>query len=404
MISVDEARARILAALTPVGVERVALGQALGRTLAKDVAARTTSPPVAVSAMDGYAVRAEDVARAPVELQRIGEAPAGGMYPGVVGEAQAVRIFTGGPVPLGADTVVIQENTTAVGDEVIVREPTAKGRHIRPAGLDFKTGDVLLHAGRRLTARDIGLAAAMNVAELMVRRRPKVAILATGTELVGVGAAIAANRIVNANSPALVAVVEGAGGEAVDLGVARDDIAAIQAAAARAADADLFVVVGGASVGDHDLVQKALTPNGLSVGFWKIALRPGKPLMFGTFGAAPTVGLPGNPVSALVCALVFLRPAIAALLGRNGEHDGSVTAVLGRDLGANDGREDYLRSTLARRTDGALVATPFERQDSSMLALLAASDCLAIRPPNALAAKAGEAIRVIPFGWGVDAF
>ena len=404
MISVDEARARILAALKPVGVERVALGQALGRTLAEDVVARITSPPVDVSAMDGYAVRAADVGQVPVTLRRVGEAPAGGAFQGAVGAGQAVRIFTGGPVPRGADTVVLQENAEARGDEVVVKEVTAKGRHVRVAGLDFTAGTALLKAGRRLTSRDLGLAAAMNVADLTVHRRPRVAILATGDELVRAGDTVGPNQIVNANSPALAAVILGAGGEAVDLGIARDDLAAIQAAAAPARRADLFITIGGASVGEHDLVQKALTPAGLVVDFWKIALRPGKPLMFGTFGAVPTLGLPGNPVSALVCALVFIRPAIAALLGRTSEGDGLVTAVLGRDLGANDHRQDYLRSTLSRNANGEPVATPFERQDSSMLATLAAADCLVVRPPDAPAAKAGASVRVVPFTLGADGF
>ena len=405
MIPVAEARARILAGLAPVGSESVPVSDAFGRVLAADVAAILTHPPAAISAMDGYAVRGADVATAPVELRVVGAAPAGGAYAGTVAPGQAVRIFTGGTLPGGADTVVIQENTEpADGGRVRVTEPARTGKNVRPRGMDFAAGDVPLRAGRRLGARDIGLLAAIGPGTVEVRRRPRVAILCTGSELVPPGAAPGPNRIISSNGVALAAVVAGAGGAPVDLGIAADDADDLRAAAARAGDVDLLVTVGGASVGDHDLIQKVLGGAGLAVDFWKAALRPGKPLISGALGGVPMLGLPGNPVSALVCALVFLRPAVAALLGRPDVGDGRVGAVLGRDCKANDHREDYLRSALARRDDGVLVATPFAQQDSSQLSALARADCLAIRPPEAPAAAAGDPIDVIPFTLGLDWF
>ena len=407
MISVDEARQRIAAAMRPVGIEPVPLDQALGRILAEDVAARVSQPPVAVSAMDGYAVRGADVQSVPATLRRVGEAPAGGSYPGTVNAGEAVRIFTGGPLPAGADTVVLQENTEAQGDQVLVREVTALGRHVRAAGLDFQTGQVLLRSGRALRARDIGLAAAMNVPSLRVRKRPRVAVLSTGSELVHAGGATGPTRVVDANGPALAAVLRSFGAEPVPLGIARDDIATLQEAAARARGTDLFLTLGGASVGEHDLIQKALGPLGLAVDFWKVAIRPGKPLMFGTMKSPgselPVLGLPGNPVSALVCALLFVRAAIDGLLGRAPE-DPTIAATLGRDVEANDTRQDYMRSQLARGEDGALVATPLPRQDSSMLASLAASGCLVVRAPHAPALKAGALVPIIPFGVGPEGY
>jgi molybdopterin molybdotransferase len=403
MISVDEARQRIAAAMRPVGVEVVPLDHALGRVLAEDVAARVSQPPVAVSAMDGYAVRGADVQSVPATLRRVGEAPAGGAHAGTLKAGETVRIFTGGPLPAGSDTVVLQENTEASGEQVVVKQVTARGRHVRAAGLDFAAGQVLLRSGQRLAARDVGLAAAMNVPSLRVRVRPRVAVLSTGNELVPAGNQAGPHRIVDANGPALAAVLRTFGAEPVSLGIARDDVATLQEAADKARGADLFITLGGASVGEHDLIQSALGPQGLAVDFWKVAIRPGKPLMFGKLGAMPVLGLPGNPVSALVCALVFVRAAIDALLGTP-HGDGIVGAVLGRDLEANDQRQDYLRSELVRGKDGTFVATPLARQDSSMLASLAASGCLVVRPPHAPALKAGATVPVIAFGIGPDGY
>lgn len=398
MITVEEAQARILQAFTPLTAENVALDRAAGRVLAADLSARRSQPPVPVSAMDGYAVRAADLSKLPARLSVVGAAPAGRRFDGAVGPGQAVRIFTGGSVPSGADAVVIQENVVAE-DGVFIRVldgVSRPGANIRRAGLDFAAGDRLLTAGRRLSAPAIGLAAAMNLPELPVRRRPRVAILSTGDELVLPGSPAGDDRIVASNGFALAAYVRAWGGEPVDLGIARDSIAELKSAAAKAEGCDLLVTSGGASVGEHDLIQRALGEVGFELEFWKVALRPGKPFIFGKIGAVPVLGLPGNPVSALVCALLFLRPAIDRLLGLDPPGFSEISASLGRDLPANDQRQDYLRASFARAASGSLVATPFERQDSSMLSVLARADGLVIRPPNAPAGREGDPVRVLP--------
>lgn len=396
MLSVEEARARILSAFRPVAAEQVSVAEAFGRVLAEELSARVTQPPVAVSAMDGYAVRAAEVARPPVKLRTIGEAPAGEAFEGTVGPDEAVRIFTGGPVPKGADAVVIQEDTEADGKWVTVRVAVPVGHYIRPAGLDFSQGDVCVKAGRVLTARDVGLAAAMNIPWLSVHRKPRVAILATGDEIVMPGEPLGPNHIVSSNGLALAALVEASGGLAVNLGIARDNEASLKRMAAGAQGADVLVMSGGASVGEHDLVRRVLGEEGLELDFWRIAMRPGKPLMFGRLKGTPVLGLPGNPVSSLVCGLVFLRPALEVMLGVVAGERPAATALLARDLGANDDRQDYLRATLSYDEAGSPVATPFAKQDSSMLSRLAASDCLVIRPPFAPPAKAGDRVTVIP--------
>ena len=403
MIPVDEARRRILAELRCVGIEEASLLEAQGRVLADDVRARLTQPPWPVSAMDGYAVRAGDVATVPVTLKIIGAAPAGSAFAGTVGAGEAVRIFTGAPVPEGADAIVIQEDTTAADGKVTVKEGAPAGRYIRVAGLDFKAGDVGITGGRRLTARDIGLAAAMNVPWLRVRRRPRIALLATGDEIARPGDPVGPNQIVSSNTYALAAVVRALGADPVLLGIARDTVEDTLAKVEGARGADLLVTTGGASVGDHDLVQKALATRGLAVDFWKIAMRPGKPLMWGRLGDLPVLGLPGNPVSSLVCALVFLKPAIETLSGLDPEAATLLDARLGLDLAANDQRQDYLRAKLARGSDGVPVATPFTKQDSSMLSLLAQSDGLIVRPAHDPARKAGEITRVLSFGLALPA-
>lgn len=401
MLSVAEARQRILAAFSPLGVEQVSLADALGRVLAEDVAARVDQPPVAVSAMDGYAVRAADVETLPVTLKVVGYAQAGGGHDGTVGPGEAVRIFTGAPVPAGADTIVIQENTRAEGDRVTVHDGKAPpGRHIRPAGLDFKAGQVGLPAGRRLTARDIGLAAAMNRPWLMVRRRPRVAILATGDEIVMPGEPLGPAQIASSNSLALGAFVSACGGVPVQLGIAPDDREALGRMAAGAIGMDLLLTTGGASVGEHDLVQEVLGAQGFTLDFWKIAMRPGKPLIFGRIGPTPVLGLPGNPVSGIVCATLFLRPAMAAMQGETTAPEPPETARLAVALPENDERQDYLRATLSRDAEGRLTATPFGRQDSSMLATVARADCLVVRPPHAPAARAGDPVEIVRLAGG----
>lgn len=399
LMPVADARARILADLRTMPSEQVALTEAHGRVLAEDVAARTTQPPLDVSAMDGYAVRAADVTDVPADLAVVGAVPAGGQHEGTIGPGEAVRIFTGAPLPDGADAIVIQEDTDRDGDTVTVREGAAAGRYVRKAGLDFAAGDVLLTAGTILSARDIGLAAAMDHPWLKVRRRPRVALLATGDEIFLPGEKRGPTGIVSSNTFALEGLVRAAGGEPVTLGIAPDDRAAISAMAEGARDVDMLVTTGGASVGEHDLVQDALGDIGLELDFWQIAMRPGKPLMFGRLGDVPMLGFPGNPVSSTVCGVLFLVPALAAMLGTGATEPVRETAVLGVDLRENDRREDYLRSTLARDGD-RLVATPFELQDSSNFARLTRADCLVIRPPHAPAAKAGDPVEFIRLGDG----
>ena len=398
MISVDDALAQIRNSLTPLGAEQVSLAEAHGRVLAEDLAARRTQPPFAVSAMDGYAVRAADIAQLPRRLKLVGYVQAGGRHDGQVGPGQAVRIFTGARLPDGADAVVIQEDTEAGDGEVLVLHtvgPFEPGRHVRLAGIDFIEGQIGLKAGRRLTARDIGLAAAMNRPWLLVHRRPRVAILPTGDEVVLPGDPIGPNQIVSSNGSALGALVAAAGGVPIQLGIARDDSDTLKTMAQGAAGADLLVTIGGASVGEHDLVRKALGEIGLAVDFWKIAMRPGKPLMFGRLGATAVLGLPGNPVSALVCGMLFLRPALDRLQGLPGDGPALEPALAGADLKLNDGRQDYLRARLTRDADGSLIATPHVKQDSSRMSALAGADCLIVRPPAAPPVAAGGRVKII---------
>ena len=396
MQSVAEALEQIVAGFTPLSIEQISIVDGLGRVLAEDVASRLTQPWADVSAMDGYAARAADVAKLPIDLKVVGESAAGSGFKGKVGAGEAARIFTGAPVPKGADTIVIQEDTEAKGDTVTVHEAGGKGKFIRPAGLDFKTGEVLLKAGKVLTARDIGIAAAMNVPWLMVRRKPRVAILSTGDEVVMPGDPLGPDQIVSSNSMALHGYIEVMGGIPIDLGIARDDEASLRALVQGARGADLLVTIGGASVGDYDLIRKVLGNEGLDIGFYKVAMRPGKPLIFGRLGDVPVLGLPGNPVSAGVTTVVFMRPAIDSMLGIERATGPAATAVLGRDLGENDERQDYLRSTLAFDTDGNLVATPFDKQDSSMMANFARADCLVIRAPHAPAIIKGSRVEIVP--------
>jgi molybdopterin molybdotransferase len=396
MISVEVAREKVVAGLKPVAAELVGLAQAHGRVLAQDVAARVAHPPVAVSAMDGYGVRARDLSAIPATLAVIGESAAGRAFAGTVGPGQAVRIFTGAPLPAGADAVVMQEDTTAAGRSVTIAQAVETGRFVRSAGLDFDVGEVLLPAGTLLGARAIGLAAAMNVPWLSVRRKPRVAVLSTGDEIVMPGDPMGPAQIVGSNGPALCALVAALGAEPIHLGIAQDSRESLTAMVAAAAGCDLLVTTGGASVGDYDLVQDVLAEAGLALDFYKIAMRPGKPLMFGRLKAVPVLGLPGNPVSALVCAMVFLEPVIKALLGLPTALN-TVPAVLGSDLTGNDARQDYLRAALDRRADGTLVATPFAKQDSAVISGLARAGCLAIRPPHAPAAQMGDPIEVLPF-------
>lgn len=400
LLAVDEALRRVLAAAAePLPAEEVAIAEALDRTLAAPLAATRTQPPFPASAMDGYAVRAAD-AFVGATLRVIGKAPAGRAFPGAVGPGEAVRIFTGAPVPEGADAILIQENATADRDAVTVREAVQAGAFVRPAGLDFSAGEELLAAGHRLNPRTVALAAAMGLPRLSVRRKPRVAILATGDELVRPGAAARPDQIVTSNSYALAAIARRAGGEPIDLGIAGDSFAALEGAieTALAQGADVLVTLGGASVGDHDLVQSALTQRGMQLGFWRIAMRPGKPLIFGQMGAMRILGLPGNPVASILCGRLFLVPLLRALQGDpQAGDDPTEPGLLGVDVPANDGRQDYLRARFEPGPDGRPVAYPAAVQDSSMLRILAQADGLVLRAPHAPAAKAGEPCRVIRF-------
>src|SRR5215467_599881 len=387
---VAEALSRVLADTEPLAAEPTPLTEAHGRVLAADVAALRTQPPGDGSAMDGYAVRSADVARVPVKLKLVGEVAAGHPFQGTVGTGEAARIFTGGVLPPGSDTIVIQENAVRDGDAVMVSTASSKGKHVRVEGLDFKRGAVLLAKGHRLTDRDLALAAAMNHPTVPVHRRPKVAVLATGDELVMPGTTPGFGEIVYSNGYATMALARREGCEVIDLGIAPDRIDETAAAVrrARASGADILVTSGGASVGDYDLVQKALAAEGLALSFWKVALRPGRPMMHGRLGAMHVLGVPGNPVSSYVCAVLFLLPLIRRLAGRAEVEPRLEQAVLGCDLPENDERADYLRATLRAGPDGLPVATPCPVQDSSMLVPLARADCLLVREPYAPAAKA----------------
>ena len=405
MISVDEARARILSTVQPLPADMVALPAALGRVLAEPVRARVTQPPWPVAAMDGYAVRAADITTPPATLTRIGEAAAGGAFAGCVASGMAVRIFTGAPLPEGADTVVMQEDTCVSGDggdgsTVTVQVSLPEGRHVRVQGQDFTAGAIGLDAGRIVTARDIGVAAAMNVPWLMVHRRPRVAILATGDEVVMPGDPLGPNQILSSNGLALVALVTALGGEALNLGIAPDDHEALAGRMATAAGADLLVTTGGASVGERDLVRAVLIEQGGHLDFWKIAMRPGKPLMFGYTGAVPLLGLPGNPVSSQICALLFLKPLLRVLQGLPADEPPVPLARLAVPLPANDARQEYLRASLSVDDSGNWRVTPFSHQDSALTALLARADALVVRPPHAPPAVAGALVPVLPLTGG----
>ena len=395
MIQVEEALKRVLAGLTELSPETVSLHDGLGRVLAKDIKARLTQPPTDVSAMDGFAVKSSDIQSVPVTLKIRGEAPAGGSYEAKLQDGEAVRIFTGGPVPLGADCIVIQENTDHDDKKVTVKQSEEPGRFIRPAGLDFSEGQIGLEKGTLLSARDLALAAAMNHPWLEVYRKPKVAILATGNEVVLPGVTPGPNQIISSNTTALMSFVRECGGEPISLGIAPDDKEALSAMAKGAEGADLLLTTGGASVGDHDLVRSVLGEQGLEIDFWRIAMRPGKPLIFGKLGKTPMIGLPGNPVSTLVCAYIFARPALWKMTGRDPDNLQVEKAILTQDLGENDKRQDYLRAKLSTNPSGQLQATPFERQDSAMLNLLRKADCLVIRAPFASPVAKGTEVEII---------
>ncbi|HEY7669337.1 MAG TPA: gephyrin-like molybdotransferase Glp [Hyphomicrobium sp.] len=394
LLRVTEALARVTEGLAPLPAERVPLETCRERVLAEDVAANLTQPPFDASAMDGYAVRAEDVAALPATLRLIGESLAGSGYHGEVGPGEAVRIFTGAPVPKGADTIVIQENTDTAPGVVIVKE-AAPQRHIRPRGQDFTAGEVLLRAGVRLGPRELMLAAAMNHAELPVRRKPKVAILATGDEVMPPGTELARDQVVSSVPAGLAALIEAQGGEPMSLGIAKDTAESLITLARTGSAADILVTIGGASVGERDLVSAALRAEGLELDFWKIAMRPGKPLLYGRLGQQRVLGLPGNPVAALICGVVFLVPMLHRLLGLREGAQGRVEAVLGEAVEANGPRQHYMRAT-SQWEAGERHVTPLPAQDSSLMADFARADCLIVRPTDAPALPKGSRVTIIP--------
>jgi molybdopterin molybdotransferase len=397
LMPVADALAAVVSGVDALPEEFAILDQAYHRVLARDVAALRTQPPSAMSAMDGYALRAADATTVPARLKVVGEVAAGRPFEGALHQGEAIRIFTGGVVPAGTDAVVIQEDTVREGDIVVINEPAAPGRHIRPAGVDFREGDVLLRGGARLTDRDLSLAASMNHTALPVRRRPKVALFATGDELVMPGQQPGPGQIVYSNGYALRALARAEGAEVVDLGVVGDTVDATAAAIRHARDsgADILITTGGASVGDHDVVKQALDAEGVELAFWKIALRPGKPMMHGRLGPMRVLGLPGNPVSSYVCAFLFMAPLIRALSGRTDLHAPLEAAVLGADLPENDQRQDYLRARLELRSDGLPLATAVRQQDSSLLGNLSAAQALIVRAPFAPAAAVGSSCFIL---------
>ena len=393
MISVDEALGRLFALCVPVGTETVPLRRAAGRVLAAPVVARLTQPPFAASAMDGYAIREADH-RAGAVLNVIGESAAGKGFSGIVGPGEAVRIFTGAPVPRGAERVVLQEDVARSGDAITLGGRLEEGANIRAAGQDFSAGD-RIEAPRLLTATDLALIAAMNVAEVTVARRPVVALLATGNELVMPGEAPGPDQIIASNSFALAALAEAAGAEVRMLPIARDDAESLRFTLGLAEGADLIVTIGGASVGDHDLVGPVTEAMGMERSFYKIAMRPGKPLMAGRLGASALLGLPGNPVSSVVCGHIFMIPMLRAMQGLPPAPAPLRRARLARPVTANGPRAHYMRARVETAGDGPRI-TPFERQDSALLSVLAEANALLVRPVGDAARLQGTEVDYIP--------
>ncbi|TRB01005.1 MULTISPECIES: gephyrin-like molybdotransferase Glp [Rhizobium/Agrobacterium group] len=398
LLPVDDATRRLLEAAVPVtDSETLPLAECDGRVLSADLAARLTQPPFDASAMDGYALRSVDASEIGSVLTVIGQAAAGHAFTGTLGEGEAVRIFTGAPVPEGADTILIQEDAEVLeGGKIRTTFEVTAGRHIRPRGQDFAQGETVLQAGRELGFTDLTLAAAMNHATLAVYRRPRIAILATGDELLPPGSTPNPAQIIASNTFGVAALARQAGADILDLGIIADDDTLIRAAIGKAvaAKVDVLVTLGGASVGDHDLVQAALKAEGMQLDFWRIAMRPGKPLMVGAIGTMQVLGLPGNPVASLVCSLLFLEPLIRRI-GRRVPLQRTATVRIATPLKANDHRQDYLRARLRTDDSGERVAEAYAKQDSSMMNILAHSDVLIIRPPHAPEAPAGTECPVI---------
>jgi molybdopterin molybdotransferase len=394
-LSVEQALAAILANTAPLDVEDVPLAQAFGRTLARDLQAKRTQPPKALSAMDGYALRAAEAGQT---LRVIGESSAGHGFDGACGPGEAVRIFTGAPIPEGADTVLIQEDARRDGDLVTATAPVKPGQNVRAQGIDFREGEAILKAGRVLTPADVAFAASADHALLPVARRPRVAVLATGDELVAPGAQRGPDQIVASNSYAVLGLIAASGGEALDLGISSDNLDEIEASisSAREKQADILVTIGGASVGDRDLVRGALAREGMELNFWKVNMKPGKPLIHGHIGDMRVIGLPGNPVSAVVCGELFLKPLIRALQGDpDAAADGAEPALAGAALKPGGARREYMRASLSFDKEGRTIVTPQADQDSSLNSVLSRSQALILREEKAPAVAQGEAVRIL---------
>ena len=397
LLSVEDALHRILDHAQKSLTEIVPIDLAHGRVLAEDLAALRTQPPFSASAMDGYAVRASDIEDPPCILNMIGESAAGHGYDGAVNQGETVRIFTGAPLPKGTDTISIQENVETDGSLIKVMQSEPLGRFVRPAGLDFSKGDIGLSKDSVLGAAEISLAASMNHPEVPVKKRPAIAVISSGDELVAPGTELAKDQIISSNSYGVVNIINSAGGDALDLGIADDTLAALEEKFSQANECDVVVTLGGASVGDHDLVQQALKLRGIDLNFWSLAMKPGKPVMFGTLTTDDRtqiyLGLPGNPVSSLVCAMVFVAPLIKKMLGLPPELN-ELSAFLSANLPASGPRQEYMRASSVFK-DGKMYVAAFDNQDSSILSNLVKADCLIVRPANAEAAKIGEECKVL---------
>ena len=392
MISVSEALNKVFALANKLETETVPLAQAAGRVLAKDVYARITQPPFFSSAMDGYAVFNAE-AQAGMSLKVIGESAAGERFDGKLKSGEAIRIFTGAPVPEGADGILIQEDTVRDGDLITVQDGRETSLFIRPAGGDFKTGDVIT-APRRLSASDIALLASMNIPEVPVTRKPVVSLIPNGNELLMPGETPGQDQIICSNNFGLKALLEASGAEVRMLPIAKDTVESLTQAMDLSTGSDLVVTIGGASVGDHDLVHKVATERGMELDFYKVAMQPGKPLMAGKMDGVPLVGLPGNPVSSMVCGHIFLRPMLDVMLGFSPSPLKRETGVLTTDVRQNGSREHYMRASLDVSGTGNQI-TPFERQDSSLLTILGQSNALLVRPPNGEPLNKGASVEFV---------
>lgn len=398
MITVEEAFHRIVETATPLTTEKVPLSECSGRVLAAPLVARRTQPGSDMSAMDGYAVRSADLKGSAVTLTVVGESTAGTPFAGTCAAGHAVRIFTGATVPEGCDQVVVQEDCERDGDTIHTHMQPSPGRHIRLSGIDFTERQTVMEMGSYISPRSIGLIAGAGYDQLMVHRAPRVAILSTGDELVSPGAeTFSPYETVNSSTPQIAAMLKDAGAHISYIGQARDDLKALRSELSKAIqNADILLTIGGASVGERDLIQQALGQEGMSLDFWKVRMRPGKPLIHGAIGQTRILGLPGNPVSAFVCALLFARPLVDRLMGRPAPLPAGIPLPLATDLPANGGRQHYLRARLIGEP-GKRTLDPAVSQDSSLVSVLAQSDGLIVRAPDAPAASAGDMLPFIPF-------